>query len=150
MSKNRYAGLILAAVATTAVAMPLAALAQSNVIAQRQAAMKDVGKAIGALAAILRGEAAYDAAVVTQSSYSIANNLTAAAGLFPAGSTADNSRAKPEIWQDNAKFVEELGKVVEAAKNVAATGDEASFKASFGALGGGCKGCHEPFRKPKE
>jgi cytochrome c556 len=33
---------------------------------------------------------------------------------------------------------------------LAATTDEAGFKAAFPAVGEGCKGCHEKFRRPKE
>jgi cytochrome c556 len=31
-----------------------------------------------------------------------------------------------------------------------ATTDEAGFKAAFPAVGAGCQGCHEKFRRPKE
>jgi cytochrome c556 len=36
------------------------------------------------------------------------------------------------------------------AEAVRAAADEASFKAAFPAMGGGCKGCHDNFRRPKE
>ncbi len=38
---------------------------------------------------------------------------------------------------------------VEALSDVAATTDEAGFKAAFPAVGAACGGCHEKFRRPK-
>jgi cytochrome c556 len=65
----------------------------------------------------------------------------------------DNSRAKPEIWQDMDGFMAALEQADAAAKKVAATGeanDEAAFKMALGELGNACDACHEKFRAPKK
>ena len=60
------------------------------------------------------------------------------------------TRAKPEIWKESAKFKEavdknqaEMAKVVAAAK----TGNLDALKAAVGPAGSSCKACHDNFRK---
>ena len=71
--------------------------------------------------------------------------------LFPKGSVHDNSRAKPEIWENWDRFVE-LAKDLENAAGgvvkVAAEGGE--LGATLGPVFATCKGCHEAFRVPEE
>ena len=70
---------------------------------------------------------------------------------FPEGSDmVANSRAKPEIWKDQAKFKQnadrlnaEVAKLLVAAKG----GDLAATRSSFQAVGQVCKGCHDEFRR---
>jgi cytochrome c556 len=134
-------------------ALVFASGAHADEVAQRKAAMQSNGNATNTLAAIFKGETTFDGKAVTFADYSIANNFTAAATLFPEGSMGDDSRAKPEIWQDMTGFVAALEKTDAAAKAVAAAGeadDEAAFKGAFGELGGACKDCHDNFRAPKK
>jgi cytochrome c556 len=140
--------LVFGIVATTAFSM--AALADP--ITDRQAAMKNVGKAMGALAAIAKKEAPFDAAVVKQNATAIADNVKIAKELFPDGSqTGDKETwAKPEIWANMDDFKAKAGKAEEAAMAMAAVTDEANFGAALGALGGACKACHENYRRPKQ
>ncbi|HYC55669.1 MAG TPA: cytochrome c, partial [Candidatus Binatia bacterium] len=74
-----------------------------------------------------------------------------AAALFPKGSTHEYSRAKPEIWDQWAKFEElmkdlevKAGALASAAKSGGDVGG--ASKAMFG----NCKSCHDQFRKPEE
>ena len=60
------------------------------------------------------------------------------------------TRAKPEIWTDAAKFkegsqamIDAVGKLNAAAK----TGNLDQIKAAFGDAGKTCKACHDNFRK---
>jgi cytochrome c556 len=62
---------------------------------------------------------------------------------------AGNTKAKPEVWSDNAKFKEaadkmmaEVGKLNAAAK----TGKLDDLKGAVTATGGTCKNCHDNFR----
>ena len=68
---------------------------------------------------------------------------------FPVGSeTGLNTRAKPEIWKDTAKFQAAYDKMVtETAKLPAAAGDAGTLKTAFGAAAATCKGCHDDFRR---
>ena len=70
---------------------------------------------------------------------------------FPEGSDMiANSRAKPEIWKNQAKFKEyadrlngDVAKLVAASKS----GDLAATRSAFQATAGACKACHDDFRR---
>lgn len=70
---------------------------------------------------------------------------------FPEGSDmVSNSRAKPEIWKDQAKFKQHADRLnAEVATLLAASkgGELAATRASFQAVGQGCKACHDDFRR---
>ena len=134
-------------------ALAFAPIAQADEIAQRKVAMQSVSGSAKVLFGTAKGEMAFDGKAIAAAAYTVANNLAAARTLFPAGSTAENSRAKAEIWQDMAGFTAALDKSSAAAIAVAAAGaanDEAAFKAAIGGVGQGCKGCHDKFRAPKK
>src|SRR5262249_18287135 len=114
--------------------------------------MKANGKAIGPLAAILKGEAPYDAATVKTNADIIHQDFVKAFASFPAGSEngPPETYAKPEIWSDPDGFKAAQDNALKAVEALAATTDEASFKTALGGLGNACKGCHDKFRRPKE
>lgn len=74
--------------------------------------------------------------------------------LFPKGSDSSmiKTRAKPEIWDQWAKF-EALGMemvaALEGVEAAAKSGDQAAFAAAFKEAGSKCGSCHKPFRGPK-
>lgn len=131
--------------------------ADMNAIQERQACMKANGKMMGALSAIMKGEAAYDAAAVK-------------AALEPMGAACANwdkfwgedtkpgsemakateTWAKEEIWTKPDEFKKAGEAAYAASQALAATTDEAGFKAAFGGVANGCKGCHDLARRPKE
>lgn len=132
-----------------------AALAGPNeAVEARQAQMKVSGKSIGALAGILKGETPYDAALVkaTTDAMGAAYQASIAAGSWaPESQTATiPHRMKPEFWTDTAGAAAERKGFEDALAAVAASTDEASFKAAFPALGASCASCHEKFRAPKQ
>ena len=132
----------------------LAYAAADDQIKARQAEMKGNGKAIAALVAIMKGEAPYDAAVVKASIDAMAAGDAAAAeakawdASSMEGATIE-TWAKPEIWAEGSDIGAKYQAWVDARTAVAATTDEASFKAAFPALGKACADCHEKFRRPK-
>lgn len=133
-------------------ALPGNGTARAGEVAQRQVAMESNGDAMKLLGVTFKGEIAFDGKAVAAAGYTIANNLIASRGLFPEGSAGEDSRAKPDIWQDMEGFLADLDKSVAAATRVAATaeaGDADAFKTVFADLGRTCKGCHDDFRKPK-
>jgi cytochrome c556 len=129
-----------------------ATIAFAGPIEDRQAAMKQNGKAIGALAAILKGEAPYDAAVVKTNADIIHEDFVKAFASFPAGSEKGppETYAKAEIWSDAAGFKAEQDAALKAVEALAATSDEAGFKTAMAGLGETCKSCHTKFRRPKD
>ena len=128
-------------------------IAQADAVTDRQAAMEKVGNAMKAIAAIAKGEAAFDAAVVKSNAENMAKQFAAAKALFPDGSETGEkpSRAKPEIWSDKDTFMKLLDDSITGATAVAAVTEESALRPALGALGNNsCKACHEKFRKPKE
>jgi cytochrome c556 len=132
----------------------LAYAAADDQIKARQTEMKGNGKAMGAMVAIMKGEAPYDAAVV-KASLDAMTAGEAAAGEAKAwdassmeGATVE-TWAKPEIWAEGSDIGAKYKAWVDARAALAATTDEAGFKAAFPALGAACGGCHEKFRRPK-
>ncbi len=129
----------------------LAAGSADDLINARQAEMKVNMKAMKVLVAILKGEAAYDAAAVQTAVKSMKD--ARAEGLAQdvwnastqTGATV-KTEAKPEIWSDSAGFAAAWKAYDDALAGLEASTDEASFKAAFPALGASCKGCHEKFR----
>jgi cytochrome c556 len=69
---------------------------------------------------------------------------------YPEGSDKGETKAKANIWTEQAKFQEAGKKAYGAAValvDAAKTGDQAKTADAFKALGGACKACHEDFRK---
>jgi cytochrome c556 len=69
---------------------------------------------------------------------------------FGAETQGVESKAKPEIWKEAAKFQEAQDKLLtEVPKVVAAarSGKADDLKAAFGTAGGVCKNCHDQFRQ---
>jgi cytochrome c556 len=144
---------LISVLATAAAASSIvASLAFAGPIEDRQAAMKANGKAMGPLVAIMKGEAPYDGAVVKSSTDTVLADFEKALKSFPEGSDKGSVEtwAKPEIWLDMEGFKKAGDSAVTAVKVLAATSDEAGFKAAFPAVGEACKNCHEKFRRPKE
>ena len=126
-----------------------------NQIEARQALMNVYRFNLGMLGAMAKGEMPYDASMASDA----ANNLLAAANMrngamWPAGSDmsapglANMTAAKPEIWGDMSDIGEKSRALRAAAEAMsAAAGDGLdALRSNMGALGDGCKGCHESFR----
>jgi len=141
----------LAVVAAMA-SMTLAASTATTAIKDRQQAMEDIGQAMKALGTIAKKQAPFDAEVVKASAETIADRLEKAADLFPEGSdTGDvETWAKPEIWSDAEDFQKHLDTAAKAAVAMQSVTDEAAFGPALGALGNGCKTCHDGYRRPKQ
>jgi cytochrome c556 len=153
LSKNLCKSVAAGAIALS-LGFSLAYAAADDQIKARQAEMKENGKAMGALVAIMKGEAPYDAAVVKASLDAMAAGDAAAAeakawdASSMEGATIE-TWAKPEIWAEGSDIGAKYQAWVDARAALAATTDEAGFKAAFPALGASCGGCHESFRRPK-
>jgi cytochrome c556 len=130
----------------------LSGVALAEPIKERQEAMKNVGKAIGALAAIVKKEAPFDAAVVKENAMIIADNVKRAKSLYPedSGGMPGETRAKYAIWENKDDFNAKHDDAVRAAMAMAEVTEEAEMGAALGNLGGACKACHEKYRRPKQ
>lgn len=126
---------IIVAASAVSVLTAIAALAHSGatgIYKERMDGMMAMGKVVKSLSSMMRGEIAYDAALVRQGAQVIkfhaGETMTT---LFPEGTTEAPSEARPEIWSDWDTF-EALAKQLEtyakgldsAAENGLAMGGE--------------------------
>ncbi len=129
------------------------ALASGDPIKDRKELMKDNGKAVKGVVAVLKGEKPYDGAAVEKAMKDVNKSVATFVTLFPKGSeTGGETAAKPEIW-DNKKEFDSIAKDLEAATAkaaAAAAGGLDAFKVAFGDVGKACKSCHEKFRLEKK
>jgi cytochrome c556 len=96
------------------------------------------------------GRVPFDAKVAAENADLVATLAKLPWAAFPEGTDKGDTRAKPEIWKDAAKFKEDADKFqAEALKLQAAakTGNLDAIKTAFGATGASCKACHDTFRK---
>ena len=147
----------IAAVAIAALFACAAAVAQQkSIIDQRQDLMKNNGAQSKVIGDYLK-DGKGTPADVEKAAAQIAENAKKIPALFPAGTgMAENpgkSYAKPELWQDKAKFdgfVKALGEGAAKLQAAAKTGDKAQIEAASGEMGKqGCGACHQAFRAPK-
>ena len=140
--------------AALAVVITLPAQAQfakpDDAIKYRKASFTVMAAHFGRLGAMASGRAPYDAkAAVENADVVMALSKLPWAG-FGEGTDKGDTRAKPEIWKEAAKYKEASDKMVsEVAKlNTAAkAGNVEALKAAFGPAAASCKACHDNFRK---
>jgi cytochrome c556 len=118
-------------------------------IKYRQSAFTLMGAHFGRLAEMAQGKAPFDAKVAqdNEAIFAVVSKLPWSA--FTEGSDKGETKAKPEIWSDAAKFKEAQDKLMsETVKLNAAvkTGKLEDLKVAVGAVGGACKNCHDQFR----
>lgn len=143
----------LAILAALLILFSLNATAGESPQAQRQALMKDVRESAKVIGGMMRGEAEYDAAAVTEALAVFKKASGHIGELFPEGSEAgEETEAAPAIWEDREGFNEAIGKWAEATDaalaDVPDSLDEA--KPVLGAVFQSCKGCHDNYRIEKE
>lgn len=129
---------------------------QGGSVAKRQALMKQNGghmKKVGGFVKAGKGTTAD----VVRASQGIAASAKMIPGLFPKGTSMNDgvkTRAKPEIWQQRAKFdaaADNLAALAEKLTKAAQTGDKKAITVAMGNLGkSGCGGCHRNFRAKKK
>jgi cytochrome c556 len=143
----------LAVAAVLAALTPLAAQAQfakpEDAIKYRQSSYSVLGTHFGRIGAMVNGRIPYDAKIAGENAALVATLAKLPGAAFPVGSESGmNTRAKPEIWKDTAKFQAAYEKMVaETAKLPAAAGDAGTLKTAFGAAAATCKACHDDFRR---
>lgn len=140
------------AAAAVAVLAAGAAIAADEPQVVRQEMMKKVGGAMGAIAAMAKGEKAYDAEVVRASLTTMSEVAKAFPDQFPAGSESGfETEASPKIWESMDDFKSKSMALADAADAQLASvpADAAGLGAVMGAVGGTCQSCHENYRVKK-
>lgn len=128
-------------------------VAQADVVADRQAIMKDLGRSVGSIAPMIKGEKPFDAATVLAA----LEKIDADAGklnvdtLFPAGSDQGDTEASPKIWENKDDFVKHIEKFqTDAAAALAAKPQDLdALKPVFQQVASNCGSCHQAFRVKK-
>ena len=123
--------------------------ASANPLEDREAQMKERGRLVGSLSAIVKGEQPFDAAKVMETLEALAGNAAVDLEvLWPAGSDTGDTTASPKIWEDFAGFHAADGKYRAdiAAAIAASPQDAAALAPAFGGIASNCGSCHEVFR----
>ena len=140
------------AAAVVAIAISAAAMTATEAIKERHEAMEGIRDEMMVLGAMVKGERSFDAETVEASAGTIAENLARASELFFEGSDSGEveTHAKPEIWSDREHFDELLESTRQAAIALQSVTQADELPRALGALGNGCKNCHDTYRKPKK
>ena len=138
------AGTLLAAPAIAQFAKP------EDAIKYRKATMTVMGSHVGRIAAVVRGDRPFNAAEVQANATVIETLSRHPFDAFGPGTDKGDTRAKPEVWQNSAKFKADAEAMQKAVANLASASRSGSLdpvKAAFGDVGKSCKACHDDFRK---
>ena len=125
----------------------------TGIVKERMDLMKQVGKDMKSLKAMVRGNRAYDPRLVAQISHSMQQAARQIPGQFPEGSLQHPTEARPQIWQQWDKFtnyVRQLETESARLQQIAASADRQSIQHQFRQLNKTCLGCHKSFRKKKK
>lgn len=145
------------ALAASAVALSLPAAAQTGVsfakaedaVKYRQSALSLMGTHLTRLGQMATGRAPYDAKQAAENAEVLATLSRLPWAGFGPGTDKLSSKARPEIWTEQAKFRDHADKMqAEVAKLAAAakTNNLDNLKAAFGPAAASCKACHDNFR----
>ena len=120
-----------------------------DAIQYRQSVFQTYKWHFGAMGAMVRGKAPYDAAKFKHHAEALAAVAPLAAEGFVEGSDLGDTAAKDELWENLADLNKRFDELALAASELAAAsgGDLDAAKAAFGAVGKGCKGCHDNYRE---
>ena len=123
------------------------ALAQADVIKERQQNRKDAGAAMRAIKGIIDAKGPTSGAV--EQAAKLKTLEEAFVKLFPAGSDKGETKALPVVWTDWAGF-QAASKNADAAFDKLATaagsGNQEALAAAFADAGKACGACHDKFR----
>ena len=120
-----------------------------DAIKYRKAAFTVTGAHFVRMGAMAQGRVPFDSKIATENAEIVATMAKLPWAAFGEGTDSGDTRAKSEIWSQNAKFKENSEKFqAESLKLVAAArgGREDAFKSAFNATAGTCKTCHDDFR----
>lgn len=140
--------------AAMALSLTLPAQAQfakpEDAIKYRKASYTVMATHFGRVGAMANGRVPYDAKAATENVEIVATLSKLPWAAFGEGTDKGDTRAKPEIWKESAKFKEasdkmqaDIVKLTVAAK----AGNLDALKAAFGPAAASCKACHDSFRK---
>ena len=135
-------------------AMGLPAQAQfakpEDAIKYRKASFTVMAAHCGRIGAMANGRAPYDAKAAADNADVVATLSKLPWAAFGEGTDKGDTRAKPEIWKESAKYKEAADKMqaeIVKLNTAAKAGNIDALKAAFGPAAASCKACHDNFRK---
>jgi cytochrome c556 len=145
-----YATALLLALSSLAMPAHAQFAKAEDAIKYRKSALTVMGTHFGRVAAMANGRAPYDAKAAAEN-VALAETMSKLPwAAFPEGSDKGETKAKPEIWSDKARFAESAEKMqAELAKlSVAAKlGTLDALKPAVSNVAATCKNCHDNFRQ---
>ena len=146
----------LAAIATTAFAVqaqtktakPAAPSAEEIVAARQSAMVMSVGATSAMRSAAANGTPVKNLAFIANG---LAKWGTALPAMYAPSTAKATSRAKPEVWTDQAGFAAKAKDFADATAALAAAAkadDKEAFTAALASTNASCKSCHDAFQAP--
>jgi cytochrome c556 len=144
----------LAAAAVTLLSLAVPASAQfaktQDAVKYRQSALFVMSQHFGRINAMATGRVPFDAKVAADNADVVASMSKLPWAAFgPGTDKGGDTKAKSEIWTEQAKFKEANEKLVAETVKLAAaakTGNLDAVKTAVTATAGTCKACHDAFR----
>jgi cytochrome c556 len=147
---TKFSAVLLASIGASFVLPAAAQFAKpEDAIKYRKNALFVMQQNFGRVAAMAGGKAPFDAKVAAESAAVAEFTSKLPWEGFGPGTDKGDTKAKPEIWSEKAKFDDEARKMqAEMTKLSAAakSGNLDSIKVAVNAVGGTCKSCHDDFR----
>lgn len=120
-----------------------------DAIKYRKSALFVMSQHFGRIGAMVNGKAPFDAKAAADNA-AVAESMSKLPwAAFGEGTDKGETKAKPEIWKEQAKFKEraekmqaEMSKLAVAAR----TANLETIKTAFTATAGACKACHDAYR----
>ena len=149
--------LVVTVIAAGAALTSLSAAAQfqkpEDAIKYRQSVMTVMANHLGRVGAMAQGKAPFDAKSAADNAAVVLTMSKLPWVAFGEGTDKGMpTRAKPEIWKDQAKVKDLSTKMMAEAEKfeaAAKTGNLDAIKAAIGDLGKACKACHDDYRAEK-
>jgi cytochrome c556 len=142
---------VVAVLAVTGVsALAIAHEGATGMVMHRMEAMKEIGKGMKTIAAMVKGEQAFDRAAVQAAAVIIAEHGRHMPHMFPEGTLDKPTEALPVIWtrwEDFTGLARDMETSALALAEAARTASSAQdILPQLGEVGKSCKSCHESFR----
>ena len=148
----KYAMSFASALLMLATSMPAQAqfAKPEDAIKYRKASFTVMAAHFGRLGAMANGRVPYDAKAAAYNADVVATLSKLPWAAFGEGTDKGDTRAKPEIWKEAAKYKEAADKMqaeIVKLNTAAKAGNIDALKAAFGPTAASCKACHDNFRK---
>ena len=148
----KYAMSFSSALLMLATSMPAQAqfAKPEDAIKYRKASFTVMAAHFGRLGAMANGRIPYDAKAAADNADVVATLSKLPWAAFGEGTDKGDTRAKPEIWKEAAKYKEASDKMqaeIMKLNTAAKAGNIDALKAAFGPAAASCKACHDNFRK---